>query len=252
MGRFPSAEAGGSPLQMGKPWPLAGCWEKAQQSTRGPGGRNDFPWGWQIVVSSARARVSRQACRVGKTIFPAPTHPCASGCGSSPAWGNLLRRDSPRPLSDLFAPPKHPFWRKFFETFPSAEAGGSFLQTGKPWPLAGCWEKAQQSTRGPGDGNRFPWRWQVSMPLVCARVSRRRVAGGKLSSPRPRTLARVGAGPYPPAGVSRGGGFLPGCNAILRGWERALARRAPARPACIIPLCKGRGQPLGGRGPVIK
>ena len=74
-----------------------------------------------------------------------------------PARGNLLRRDSPRPPSDLFTPPKHPFWRNFFGTFPSAEAGGSSLQMGKPWPLAGCWEKAQQSTRGPGGRNDFLW-----------------------------------------------------------------------------------------------
>ena len=115
-----------------------------------------------------------------------------------PAWGNLLRRDSPRPPSDLFTPPKHPFWRKFLGTFPSAEAGGGFRQMGKPWPLAGCWEKAQQSTRGPGDGNGFPWGWQVPIPLVCIRVSRRRVAWGKFSSWLQRHPARVAAGPCPP------------------------------------------------------
>ena len=113
-------------------------------------------------------------------------------------WGNLLRRDSPRPLSDLFAPPKHPFWRNFFGTLPSAEAGGGFRQMGKPWPLAGCWEKAQQSTRGPGDGNDFPWGWQIVVSSARARVSRRRAAWGRLSSSHLCTLARVAAGPRPP------------------------------------------------------
>ena len=50
------------------------------------------------------------------------------------------------------------------------------------------------------------------------------------------------------AGVPRGGDYPHRTYAPLRGWPRALARRAPARPACIIPLWEGRGQPLGGEG----
>ena len=40
-----------------------------------------------ILRGWPRALARPQACRVGKIILTAPTPPCASGCGSSPAGG---------------------------------------------------------------------------------------------------------------------------------------------------------------------
>ena len=47
------------------------------------------------------------------------------------------------------------------------------------------------------------------------------------------------------AGVPRGGGLLPGCNAILRGWLRALARRGRPRALARRGPGDGNGFPWG-------
>ena len=154
----PLPRLGAAPCKWASPGPSPVVGRKPNNPLGAPGTETTSPGGSRLLcrwfAPGLAAGVSR-----GENYLPR-THAPLRGWERAlarPAWGNLLRRDSPRPLSDLFTPPKHPFWRKFFETFPPAEAGGGFLQTGKPWPLAGCWEKAQQSTRGPGDGNDFPW-----------------------------------------------------------------------------------------------
>ena len=159
---------------------------------------------------------------MGEIIPTAPTHSCAGGCGSSPAWGNLLRRDSPRPLSDLFAPPKHPFWRNFFgdgSPLPRlGSASGKWASSG-PSPVVG--RKPNNPLGAPGTGmassedGRSPYRWFAF-----------RLAEG----------------------VSRGGNYLPRTCAPLRGWQRALARPEACRVGEVFflaatPSCAGGSGP---------
>ena len=158
------------------------------------------------------ARVGAGPCPPRVAAGPHPPGPCPPRLGES-----LEERFPQTPFRPFYAAKTSVLAEFFWGRFPSAEAGGSPLQMGKPWPLAGCWEKAQQSTRGPGDGNGFPWGWQMA---------RRWFAPG---------LAE---------GVPRGIHYLPRTYTPLRGWLRALARPQACRVGWVfflaaVPSCAG-------------
>ena len=224
-----------------------------------PRGVGFLPGSSAILRGWQRVRARPKACHVGWVFFLAAVPSCvgARRGRARPAWGNLLRRDSPRPLSDLFAPPKHPFWRNFFgDGSPLPRLGTAFGKWASLGPSPVVGRKPNNPLGAPGTGmtspggSRFPYRWFA---------------------------------PGLAAGVSRGENYLPRTHAPLRGWERAHARPqacrvgkvffiVPAHPCAggsgPMPAASGRGPlpaPLvlyhygrgggnrsGGRGPVIK
>ena len=120
-----------------------------------------------------------------------------------PAWGNLLRRDSPRPLSDLFTPPKHPFWRNFFgDGSPLPRLGAASGKWASPGPSPVVGRKPNNPLGAPeagmtssGDG-RFPCRWFA--PGLAVGVSR-----GEVILTAPTHPCASGGGPLP-AGATKG------------------------------------------------
>ena len=88
---------------------------------------------------------------------PCSEHPgLGAGAGGGAAvlgafLGESLEERFPQtPFRPFYTPPKSFGGETFLLGWCGAEAGDGWQLMGCPWPLAGCWGKAQQSARGPG------------------------------------------------------------------------------------------------------